>query len=146
MKKSVFRWCLLSITAWALLGCSRSIVSQRIDPEEIPDREYNVTVHKGLYSKYYAVLFDIPHDGTRVFMLHTEFTRTIGRDRPDKYLERFQERIRYYRALKILGKDGALRGYLVISNLLSHKTYRNPDRDSIMIQVLDPALRARGSE
>ncbi len=139
MNKRIFRWCLLGVTAWAFLGCHRFIVHKRIHPEEIPDGEYHVTVHEG-DPLYYAVLFDIP-DEKQVAMSHTYLTAIIGRDRPDEYLDRFKESVRFYRALRISEKDGTVRGYLVKSNLLAHITYKDPKGDRIMIRILDPSLR-----
>ena len=143
MKKSVFRWCLISITAWTLLGCHRFLMPQQIDSEEIPDGEYNVTAYKGLYSKYYAVLFDIPHDEKKVVMIHTEFTEPVGRDRPGEYIERFKKRIKFYRAFRISDRDGTVRGYLLISTLLDQQMHEDSGGAGIIIRILDPALQAQ---
>jgi hypothetical protein len=89
------------------------------------------------------VLFDIPDDRKPVIMLHTEFTRNLGRDHPDRYLARFGRTVRFYSALRISEKDGTPRAYLVSSNLLSQQIYPEPGKNRIIVKIVDPALRAR---
>lgn len=142
MKRSIFRWCLLSTMVVAIFGCHASTITQQIDPEEIPAGTYNVTIHQG-YPKYYAVLFDNPYDDKKVVMMHSWFTRKIGRARPDEYLDRFRKRIKFYSTFEISEEDGAVRGYLVRSNLLGHIVYKDRSGGGIIVQITDPHLRAR---
>ncbi len=142
MKKNLIWWCLFGTTAWALFGCHASIRSQQVDTEEIPKGIYNVTIHQG-YPKHYAVLFDNLHDETRVVMMHTWFTRAVGTDRPDEYLERFRKRIKFYSTFRISGEDGIVRGYLVLSDLLGHIVYKDRTGNKIVVRIIDPHLRAR---
>jgi hypothetical protein len=140
MKKGIFQGCLLVIAIWAVLGCQRPMVSNRMDPVKIPDREYNVTVHEG-YPTYYGVLFDIPDDDREVGVLQTKFTRQVGRDTPQKYLHRFEERIKSYRAFRVSEGDGTPGGYLLLSNRLDYESYEDPEGNRIVIRIVDPALR-----
>ncbi len=142
MRQRLFWWYLLVATLWTLLGCRGSTVQQRIDLEGIPRRPYKVTIHQS-YSKEYAVLFDDPYDDKELAMMHTWYTKYIGMDQPDAYLERFRTRIRYFKTVRISEKDGTVRGYLVISKLLDYGVYKDTRRDKIMIRIIDPSLRAR---
>jgi hypothetical protein len=103
----------------------------------------HITVHKGLYSGSYAVFLDFPYDETSVVMLHTEFTKSIGRDRPDRYLDLFEERGRSYEVLRVLRRGDLAVGYLAISNSLNYRIYEDTGKNRIIIEILDPALRAR---
>jgi hypothetical protein len=143
MKGGLFYGCLIGMLIAAILGCSRYIAPQQIDRGKIPDTEYNITVHKGLYSGSYAVFLDFPYDETSVVMLHTEFTKSIGRDRPDRYLDLFEERGRSYEVLRVLRRGDLAVGYLAISNSLNYRIYEDTGKNRIIIEILDPALRAR---
>ncbi len=142
MIKTILWGIILGTSVWAILGCQATTVRQRIEPEAIPEGIYRVTVHKS-YAKSYAVLFDNPHDDKKVVMAHTWFTKEMGMDRPGAYLDRFRQRIRFYSTFRISEKDGTVRGYLVISNLLDHRVSNDLRRNKIMIQIIDPALQAR---
>lgn len=133
---------MLVVILWTLIGCRGSTVQQRIDLEGIPRRPYKVTIHQS-YSKEYAVLFDDPNDDKELAMMHTWYTKYIGMDQPDAYLERFRERIRFFTTVRISEKDGTVRGYLVMSKLLDYGVYKDTRRDKIMVRIIDPSLRAR---
>ncbi len=140
MKKADICWPLLAFLFWTFLGCHRAIVSEEISPAEIPSREYDVTVHQS-YPNYYAVLFDIPDDEKEIVVIRTAFTRSIGKDRPDRYIEQFQNHIGSYKTSRVSDKNGILRGYILSSNLIDHTVMDDPRRDRLVIRILDPALR-----
>lgn len=141
MRKTAICWGLVGSLAWAFFGCHRSIVSGEITPDQIPAREYHVTVHQS-YPNYFAVLFDIPDDDTEIVLIRTAFTKSMGTDRPDTYIEQFQNQIRSYKTSMISDKNGILRGYILSSTLIDHTTTDDPRGDRLVVRILDPALRA----
>ena len=111
--------------AFVLTACQAHRYTVRIDPALIPQQTFDVTVHE-TGSLYYAVLFDIPDDGKRVDLFYTYATNIIGPDTLEAYLDRFANRIRGYRTVQINDRDGNVRGYLMISNLLGYFFTRGP--------------------
>jgi len=91
-----------------------------VDVSSIPDQTYDVTVYGNPWSWYYAVVLDIPDDGTEVFIRKTRYTKRIGMDSPRRYVEAFDNRIRFYRTVKISDENGVARGYLMVSIRLKH--------------------------
>lgn len=127
------------VFALVLLGCQSSMKPVRIDPTSVPEQTYNVTVHKS-NPLYYAVLFDIPDDGKTVLMLHTYATTRIGKDVPGAYIDHFNSRIRSYRTLRINDRDGTVRAYLMISNLLDYFVTEREKEGRIVVYISDPNL------
>jgi len=112
---------------------------------EIPDREYEIYVYS-FTPDMYAVLLDIPNDGKRVYMRHTDRTERVGMDRPGPYVAEIQRRIRGYRsAIKITDEEGFERGYLMVSTTLSYtvQRYQNEIKVSIWKPALDEELGPR---
>ena len=128
--------------AFVLAGCQGYQHTTRIDTIVLPDQIYNVTVHE-TQRIYYAVLFDIPDDGMEVAMFYTYATHRIGRDTPAKYVDRFATRVKGYRTFQISDREGVVRGYLMISNLLGHLVYERPVGERLIVQISDPNLTKR---
>ncbi|NIQ38077.1 MAG: hypothetical protein GTN81_05760 [Proteobacteria bacterium] len=126
-------------------GCQQNHLTRTsINVSSIPDQTYEVTVHTRFMSRDYAVLFDIPDDGVEVFMRHTSSTQRIGvrhtastekigRDSPRRYIDEFQDRIKYYRTVSIADKDGTVRGYLMVSSALNY--WISPAGERIMVGI-----------
>jgi hypothetical protein len=133
-------------SVFALAACQKYIVPARIDAGSIPDQTYEVTVHES-NPLYYAVLFDIPGDEKEVSMFYTHFTKRVGMDTPKTYLETFDRRVRGYRTLQIGDRDGTVRGYLMLSKLLTHQIYERPAGETtrIIVAIDDPNLGGDGS-
>jgi len=119
-------------------GCKKGVIRTYVDASSIPDQSYDVTVYRGPMARSYAVLFDIPDDGVRVFMKHTSFTEKIGLDSSRGYIDEFRTRIKRHRTVRISGQDGEVRGYLLASNLLNYVI--QPAGVSIMVSIEDPYL------
>ncbi len=102
-------------------GCRSDITRTLIDASSIPDQTYDVTVYRGRSFRSYAVLFDIPDDGTEVFMKYTSVTQKIGMDSPRKYIDELNSKIRFYRTTRIGDQHGTVRGYLLVSNALDYR-------------------------
>ena len=133
-------YCLLLALALVLTACQAYRYTMRIDPTAIREQTFNVTVHETGHL-HYAVLFDIPDDGKRVDLYYTYATKIIGPDTPEEYVDRFANRIRGYRTLQINNRDGTVRGYLMISNLLGYAVYERPAGERILVRIDDPNLR-----
>ncbi len=126
-------------------GCQQNHLTRTdIDASSIPDQTYEVTVHTRFMSRDHAVLFDIPDDGVEVFMRHTSSTQRIGvrhtastekigRDSPRRYIDEFQNRIKYYQTVSIADKQGTVLGYLMVSSALNY--WISPAGDRIMVGV-----------
>ncbi len=127
---------LLITVAAALLileGCQNYLTHTLVDASSIPDQTYDVTVHERFMSTSYAVLFDIPGDGSEVFMKPTPHTQKMGKDSPRKYIDQFNNRIRFYRTIRIGDQDGTVRGYLMVSSVLNY--WISPVGERIMVGV-----------
>ncbi|NIO04815.1 MAG: hypothetical protein GTN74_09430 [Proteobacteria bacterium] len=132
--------CLMSF-----IGCYRSATKERVNVAEIPDRVYEIYVHS-FTPESYAVLLDIPNDGKRVFMRHTDRTERVGMDRPGPYVDEMQRRINGFRsAIVITDEEGFERGYLMVSPVLSYtiQRYQNEIKISIWKPALDEELGPR---
>ena len=114
-------------------GCQNHLHRTLVDASSIPDQTYNVTVYKKFLSNSYAVLFDIPDDGTEVFMKSTSLTEEIGKDSPRKYIDEFDDRIKFYKTLGIDDQDGTVRGYLMVSSVLDY--WISPVDERIMVVI-----------
>ncbi len=85
----------------------------------------------------YAVVLDIPSDGKRIFMRHTDRTERLGMGRPGPYVDEFERRVKGFGSvIRILDLDGIERGYLMVSHELGYLIERY--RDDIMISIVDP--------
>ena len=122
-----------------LEGCHNSLTRISLDPSSIPDQTYEVMVYSRFMSMSYAVLFDIPEDGTEVFMKHTPFTERVGRDSPRMYIDEFDKRVRYYRTIGIGDQNGSVRGYLLVSGVLNY--WIAPAGERIMVGIEDRFAR-----
>jgi len=117
-------------------GCYRHATRERISPADIPDGLYEIYVHSRTYDAY-AVLLDIPDDGIRVFMRHTDRTERMGMGRPEPYIAEFQKRIRGFGStIRITDSKGSERGYLMVSTSLSYLI--QPYRGDIMVSIWEP--------
>jgi len=125
--------------ALVLLGCQSSVKPVTIEPTSIPEQTYNVTVHES-NPLYYAVLFDIPDDGKPVVMMHTYATKRLGTDVPGAYIDYLNSSIRNYRTLQIEDRDGTVRAYLMISNLLEYFVIEREKEGRIVVYISDPNL------
>ena len=134
---------LIACVVLTLLGCQSHMRTVRIDAMSIPDQTYEVTVHETA-PLYYAVLFDIPDDGMGVALDYTYATLRIGPDTPEKYVDRFATRIKGYRTLQINDRDGTVRGYIIISNLLGYLIYERPPGERLIVSIGDPNLTSGG--
>lgn len=118
------------------MGCYSRNATRRISVAEIPDKIYEIYVYS-LTPDMYAVLLDIPDDGKRVFMRHTDRTERMGLGRPGPYVAQFQKRIRGFRsAIRIIDEEGIERGYLMVSVTLSYML--RPYGNEIMVYIWDP--------
>ncbi|MBW2058782.1 MAG: hypothetical protein JRH07_11275 [Deltaproteobacteria bacterium] len=137
------RFLLLAWMALALTGCQKYIAPTRVETGSIPDRIYEVTVHES-NPLYYAVLFDIPDDGMEVVMFYTYFTHRIGRDTPEKYINRLNTIVKGYRTLQIRDEAGTVRAYLAATSLVTYsiyeRRYRKQKTSRIIVQIDDPNL------
>jgi len=59
-------------------------------------------------------------DAIEVFMRYASRTEKIGLDSPRKYIDEFENRVRFYRTIRIDDQDGAVRGYLMLPNLVNY--------------------------
>ena len=139
MKKG--RVCAAIVTVGLVLaGCqSQQIRTQNatlIDASSIPDQKYDITEYKGSVAKSYAVLFDIPDDRTELFMNYTPFTDKVGLDSPGGYIDTFHERIKGHRTLRISDQEGNVKGYLMVSNILTDRV--RPAGKRIEVIIEDP--------
>ena len=121
-----------------LAGCHNPIVRTAVDPSSIPDQTYEVTVYSRFMSMSYAVLLDIPEDGTEVFMRYTPDTERIGRNTPQKYIDEFDSRIKYYRVIRISDENDIVRGYLMISSVLNY--WIAPAGERIIVGIEDRSI------
>jgi len=120
-----------------LEGCQHGYQARTfVDSSSIPDQTYDVTEYRGPEPRSYAVLFEIPDDGTEVFMRHTPFTEKIGTGSARGYIDEFHTRIRGYRTLRIADQNGTVRAYLMVSNLLNDQI--RPAGKRIMVTIEDP--------
>jgi hypothetical protein len=119
---------------WA--GCQSYPIRTLVDPSSIPDQNYEITEYRGPMSGSYAVLFDIPDDGTAVVMQHTPFTERIGLGSPGAYVAEFETRIRGHRTLRISDEQGTVRGFLMVSNLLNDQV--RPVGKGFIVNIEDP--------
>jgi len=117
-------------------GCQTYQAYTFLDPSSIPDQTYEVTVYEGPMARSYAVLFDIPDDGVEVLMEHTSFVEKAGLDFSGKYVDEFQTRVKGQRTLRISDREGTVRGYFMVSNLLNYRI--QPFGERIMVSVEDP--------
>jgi type IV secretory pathway protease TraF len=113
----------------AFSACQSTQVRMLVDSSSIPDRTYNVTEYRGPTARSYAVLFDIPDDTT-------PFNERTKLDMPQGYIERFQERVRGHRTVRISDPDGTIRGYLIVSNLLNDRV--RSGKEQILVVIEDP--------
>jgi hypothetical protein len=114
----------LSLEGGENLGASgkgTKLIYTAVNASSIPDQTYYVTVNDGLTHESYAVLFDIPGDGTEVFLGYTSLTRRLGMDSPGKYIEEFNERIRSYKTVRIGDQSGTVKGYLLMPSLTNYR-------------------------
>ncbi len=119
-----------------LVGCYRYATVERMPAAEIPDRVYEIYRHS-LTVGVYAVVLDIPSDGKRIFMRHTDRTERLGMGRPGPYVDEFERRVKGFGSvIRILDLDGIERGYLMVSHELGYLIERY--RDDIMISIVDP--------
>lgn len=135
------KWISLTFVSSLLLahaGCYSHAARSRINVADIPDKVYEVYVYS-FTPDVYAVLLDIPNDGKRVFMRHTDKTERAGMARPGPYIAEFQRRIKGFRsATRITDEQGLDRGYLMISLSLSYMV--KPHRNDIMVYIWEPFL------
>ena len=124
-----------------LAGCqSHQLTRTSIEPSSIPDQAYNVTIYRVLVSPSYAVLFDIPDDGTKVFIRNTHFTDEMGEGFSGTHIVEFQQRIKFYRTIRIGDQDGTVRAYLMVSGDLTY--WIIPVREGIMVDIQrEPGIR-----
>lgn len=119
-----------------LEGCQTSKVYTYIHASSVPDQTYEVTVYNGPMPVSYAILLDIPDDGTEVFMRESAFTEKIGLGSSRSHIDEFHARIKSHRTLIISDSDGTVRAYLVVSNLLNYLI--SPVDQKIMVSIEDP--------
>ena len=116
-------------------GCHGCATRESMDEVDIPDGLYEIYVHD-LVSTIYAVVLDIPDDEIRVFMRHTDRTERMGMGQPGPYVAEFQRRVRGFGStIRIMDRDGTLRGYLMVSHSLSYMVQRS--QNAIMVSVWD---------
>jgi hypothetical protein len=123
-----------------LAGCqSQQIRTENptlIDASSIPDQKYDITEYRGPMAESYAVLFDIPDDGTELFMKYSPFIDKVGVDSPDGYIDTFHGRIKGHRTLRISDQEGNVKGYLMVSNILTDRV--RPAGKRIEVIIEDP--------
>jgi hypothetical protein len=128
--------CPLTLTA-----CQTWSPTKITDKASIPDQAYDISVYKDVWRPYsYAVLLDIPDDGTRVVMYHTMYVRRVGLGSPGEYINLFETRIKAHRTLEIHDRGGNLRGYLLIYKVLSYEIRERPGEERIVVYVGGRAL------
>ncbi len=129
---------ILLITSVAVLpifgGCRDDLIRSAINPLTIPDKPYNVMIHEAHWSRYYAVVFDIPDDGVEVVLRETPHTKKLGVDHPRKYIDQFNNLIRPFITLRISDNTGAVRGYLLVSVYLKYWTRSVEERIVVTVQ------------
>jgi hypothetical protein len=109
-------------------GCRDQLIRATIDASSIPDQAYSVMIHKGPWSRCYAVVLDIPDDGVEVTLQETSFTKKAGRGSPRKYVREFDSGMSRYVTLRISDADGTVRGYLLASYYLKYWTRQAGER------------------
>jgi hypothetical protein len=129
---------------FALAGCQHLTSPVKVEEASIPDQTYDVTAYWSA-PLYQAVLFDLPDDGEDVAMFYTYAVERVGMDTPQKYVDRFDASVRWYRTLQINDLEGNVRGYLMISNKLGYFFYQRPKGERIVVQIYDPHLGGDGS-
>lgn len=123
----------LMVTVLILTGCGDRLIRKDVDASAIPDETYYVTTYGSPRSWYYAVVLDIPDDGMEVFIRKTRYTKSIGLDSPRRYIDEFDNRIRFYRTIRIGDQDGDVRGYLMVSVRLN--SWIKPVGERIMVII-----------
>ncbi len=138
---------ILVFTAAAIVtimgGCADRLVRTDVDVSSIPDQTYDVVVYGSPSSWYYAVVLDIPDDGTEVFIRKNRYTKRIGMDSSRRYVEAFDNRIRFYRTVKISDENGVARGYLMVSIRLKHWIKRVEDGIMVIVEIDESYLGPR---
>ncbi|NIO05019.1 MAG: hypothetical protein GTN74_10505 [Proteobacteria bacterium] len=129
---------ILLITIVAVLpifeGCRDDLIRSSINPITIPDKPYNVMTHGEHWSRYYAVVLDIPDDGVEVVLRETRLTKKLGVDYPRKYIDQFNNLMRPFITLRISDGTGAARGYLLVSVYLKYWTRSLEERIVVTVQ------------
>jgi hypothetical protein len=117
-----------------LEGCRDDLIRSSINPLTIPDKPYNVMTHEAHWSRYYAVVLDIPDDGVGVVLRENRFTKTLGVDHPRKYIDQFNNLMRPFITLRISDETGVVRGYLLVSVYLKYWTKSVEERIVVTVQ------------
>jgi len=140
----MIRRILLSVSLLFLLtltACQTWSPTKTTDVASIPDQTYDITVYKDVWTPYaYALLLGIPDDGTRVVMYHTLYVRRVGLGSPDEYINLFGTRIKGYKTLEIHDREGNLRGYLLIYNVLYYEIRERAAEEEIVVYVGRPGI------
>lgn len=124
-----------------LTGCqSYPIKRTFIDASAIPDQTYDVMVYTRGQARYAAVLFDIPDDGVPVVMEVPWSTHTGSKDRPGKYIDEFQNRVKAYQTVQISDENDTVRAYLVVSTTVKYQIISAGERIVVRLGK-DPIYR-----